>query len=161
MVCHQTIGSPASRPPAVDTIKAASAVDREHLLNLFSSWEEQSAHSEINDPRSLERSKAMFFTLRARLDDPSPSPSPMPRYSDEEAQLLQKATTTKTSRTWNDGTHLRTVKITYKIASKYEREFHKCAKEEARKRAKRWPQKCHGRGCGSQKCDSCYGGFEE
>ena len=40
----------------------------------------------------------MFFTSRAYLDDPSLTQSLMCPYSDEEAELLQKATVTKMSR---------------------------------------------------------------
>ena len=152
-----------SKPIAADAIECANWVDRRRLLDIIDFWEEQSTHSESSD--ALERSKHMFIMLRSELTDPITTQSHMFRYSNEDVELLQKAMTTKMSRNWNEGTHLRIAKITNSIASKKDRAIHKRlkqqAEEETKERARKWPEDCRGCGCGSKKCSSCYEGLED
>lgn len=89
--------SAPSKPVVANTVESASAVDRQHLLDIISSWEQQNAGSQDSDPGIFERSKNMFKMLRDHLDDPTDTERLMPLYSDEEAKLLEKVMTTKTS----------------------------------------------------------------
>lgn len=154
-----------STPALTDNLKSTNAVDRQRLLNIISSCEEQSTRSESSDPSSLERSKNMFTLLRSYLDTAAPPRSYMSPYSDDEVEILQKTMITRLSRTWNDATHRRVATVTNKVARKRERDmckrYSEAAKEEKRKRAKRWPENCYGCGCGSMRCSSCYEGFSE
>ncbi len=105
----------------------------------------------------------MFTYLRAQLDEKDQMQGIMASYSEEEAKILEKAMTTKMSRIWNVGTHLRVAKVTNKLASKREKEYYNSFKEVERKRAKKWPKNkdCHGCGCGQKQCSSCWEGFDD
>ena len=151
-----------STPAAANAIESASAVNRQRLLDIISSWEEQSTRSQSDDPSRLEQSKNMFTMLRAHLDNKTQRQGIMAPYSEEEARILEKAMTTKTSRIWNEGTHLRIAKVTNKVASKREKEYYSGFREVERKRAKKWPKSkdCHGCGCGQKQCSSCWEGFD-
>ncbi len=152
-----------STSAAANAIESAGAVNCQRLLDIVSSWEEQSTRSQSDDPSRLEKSKNMVTYLRAQLDEKDQMQGIMASYSEEEAKILEKAMTTKMSRIWNVGTHLRVAKVTNKLASKREKEYYNSFKEVERKRAKKWPKNkdCHGCGCGQKQCSSCWEGFDD